>query len=201
MQTSSIDRRLSHQKQVGFTIVELLIVIVVIGILAAITIVAYNGVQGRARDTQRVADMQNIVKALELYKTTNGVYPSPVATPNASGWEVSTNGTTATNFISALVSSKTVAKVPVDPINTGTVVDSTSLGPENTSSAKLYFYFRYGAGGAGCDASRGDFYVVGVTRLDTVASGQSAPASPGFSCSGRNWANHGAWVTGGYTNG
>ena len=33
----------------GFTIVELLIVIVVIGILAAITIVAYNGIQSRAR--------------------------------------------------------------------------------------------------------------------------------------------------------
>ncbi|MDB5165339.1 MAG: Fimbrial protein, partial [Candidatus Saccharibacteria bacterium] len=36
-------------KQRGFTIVELLIVIVVIGILAAITIVAYNGIQNRAR--------------------------------------------------------------------------------------------------------------------------------------------------------
>lgn len=36
----------------GFTIVELLIVIVVIGILAAITIVAYNGIQNRAQDTK-----------------------------------------------------------------------------------------------------------------------------------------------------
>ena len=38
-------------KNTGFTIVELLIVIVIIGILAAITIVAYNGIQNRANDT------------------------------------------------------------------------------------------------------------------------------------------------------
>lgn len=43
------------RKQTGFTIVELLIVIVVIGILAAITIVAYNGIQERARMAAAIA--------------------------------------------------------------------------------------------------------------------------------------------------
>lgn len=42
-------------RQKGFTIVELLIVIVVIALLATISIVAYNGVQGRARDSKRQA--------------------------------------------------------------------------------------------------------------------------------------------------
>ena len=51
----------ARQKQSGFTIVELLIVIVVIGILAAITIVAYNGVQARANDTR----MKTIANQLE----------------------------------------------------------------------------------------------------------------------------------------
>lgn len=64
------------KKQTGFTIVELLIVIVVIGILAAITIVAYNGVQGRANDTAIQSDLQNISKKLELYKADFGVYPA-----------------------------------------------------------------------------------------------------------------------------
>ena len=54
-------------KKSGFTIVELLIVIVVIGILAAITIVAYNGIQQRGRDTQRKSDVAAITKALKLY--------------------------------------------------------------------------------------------------------------------------------------
>jgi len=56
----------------GFTIVELLIVIVVIGILAAITIVAYNGVQARARDGIRKSDLSQMAKILKIYTIDNG---------------------------------------------------------------------------------------------------------------------------------
>lgn len=185
----------------GFTIVELLIVIVVIGILAAISIVAYNGVQNRARDTQRVQDLRNITKALEAYKTVTGTYPSAVVTPNAGGWEVSHDGTNATNFLSALTTSNTISKVPVDPRNSGTVTGPSSLDPSWSTTDRFYFYYRYAAGTGGCDATRGDFYIVGATRFDGTLSGQAAQGSPGFSCSGRDWAIEGAWVTGGYTNG
>lgn len=57
-------QRTSH----GFTIVELLIVIVVIGILAAITIVAYNGVQNRASDTAVQSDLRQIASKMEEFK-------------------------------------------------------------------------------------------------------------------------------------
>lgn len=53
-----------NKKQKGFTIVELLIVIVVIGILAAISIVAYNGVQERARVQRANSDLSAIAKAI-----------------------------------------------------------------------------------------------------------------------------------------
>jgi prepilin-type N-terminal cleavage/methylation domain-containing protein len=56
----------------AFTIVELLIVIVIIGILAALVIVAFNGVEARARDTKRKTDLSLIKKALQLYGTDNG---------------------------------------------------------------------------------------------------------------------------------
>lgn len=63
-------------RQKGFTIVELLIVIVVIGILAAITIVAFNGVQQRANNTKRIATVNQIMKLIDGYTVTYGVYPS-----------------------------------------------------------------------------------------------------------------------------
>lgn len=65
----------------GFTIVELLIVIVVIGVLAAITIVAYNGIQMRAENTKTVAAMNDFVKILKLYATENNTYPVETAYP------------------------------------------------------------------------------------------------------------------------
>jgi type II secretion system protein G len=59
----------------GFTIVELLIVIVVIAILATITIIAFNGAQARARDARRDSSLATIKRALEMYKLDNGQYP------------------------------------------------------------------------------------------------------------------------------
>lgn len=61
-------------KQKGFTIVELLIVIVVIGILAAITIVAYSGVQNRAKTSSGLSLTSSILKKAELYKTITSEY-------------------------------------------------------------------------------------------------------------------------------
>lgn len=64
----------------GFTIVELLIVIVVIGILAAVTIVAFNGIQNRGYDTSVQADLSNIGKKIQTEGITNNdVFPMPSA--------------------------------------------------------------------------------------------------------------------------
>lgn len=65
-------------KQTGFTIVELLIVIVVIGILAAITIVAYNGIQNRASTATMHSDLSSSAKQmnLALVDSTSETYPT-----------------------------------------------------------------------------------------------------------------------------
>lgn len=60
----------------GFTIVELLIVIVVIGVLAAISIVAFNGVQNRAEVSKTASAISAYAKALTLYKSDIGTYPT-----------------------------------------------------------------------------------------------------------------------------
>lgn len=62
-------------KRAGFTIVELLIVIVVIAILAAVTIAGYNGISLRAKNTQIATTVTAYVKALRMYETDNGRFP------------------------------------------------------------------------------------------------------------------------------
>jgi prepilin-type N-terminal cleavage/methylation domain-containing protein len=59
----------------GFTIVELLIVIVVIGILAAITIVAYNGIQNRANKSAAQAAGNVVIKKAEAANSIASSYP------------------------------------------------------------------------------------------------------------------------------
>lgn len=106
----------SLQYKKGFTIVELLIVIVVISILATISIVAYNGVQERARDSQRRGDVQAIVKALELYYIDNGRYPpGSGSTTINTGWSTTADGSWA-NLASLL--RPYLATLPRDPIST-----------------------------------------------------------------------------------
>jgi general secretion pathway protein G len=81
------------QKQTGFTIVELLIVIVVIGILAAITIVAYNGVQDRARVAAVSTDLNGAAKQIALYQVDAGGYPAALSDLNSGQGLKASSGT------------------------------------------------------------------------------------------------------------
>lgn len=69
---------LPKRSEGGFTLIELLVVIAIIGILSATAITFFVGIRQHARDSKRVADMQNIHKALELFFLQNGHYPSPL---------------------------------------------------------------------------------------------------------------------------
>lgn len=169
-------------KNRGFTIVELLIVIVIIAILAAITVVAYNGIQERARDSQRIQDIKTIEKALRIHLINEGSLPAPTSV-NAS-WEQSNednyqNG----DFMEALVNTNTISKVPLDPVN---------------SSSMYYRYYRYGAGDYGCDATKGRYGVLQIVDMQT--SGRPHPQSPGFSCTSRDWGGEADYTIGIYEN-
>lgn len=87
------------KKSQGFTIVELLIVIVVIGILAALVLNSFNGVQARARDTERRTDVNAVATQLEVYYNDKSGYPTPTDIVST-GWHAGNlKGADAAAFI------------------------------------------------------------------------------------------------------
>jgi len=114
---------LSKNKQ-GFTIVELLIVIVVIGILAAITIVAFNGVQKRAADAAVKSEVTSALKQISVFATTNGdTYPTAITCPTPAAGEACVLANTKSTVVYA---------------QTADTRKSFCLSATNTSGASYY---------------------------------------------------------------
>ena len=68
------------KKQTGFTIVELLIVVVVIAILASITIVSYNGISTRAKESAAQSAISQVLKKVSVHAISNGdTFPDTLA--------------------------------------------------------------------------------------------------------------------------
>jgi type II secretion system protein G len=84
-------------KKSGFTIVELLIVIVVIGILAAIVVVAYNGITQQAKVSQANSELSNFKRAMLAYKATTGELP-----PVGDSWNYNTDPPDCARFNAAI---------------------------------------------------------------------------------------------------
>lgn len=147
------------RKQTGFTIVELLIVIVIIGILAAIVIVAYNGITGRAKDNQRASDLASVQKLLELYYTDNGGYPKCSGGTGPNTPPVLQSGKLWDCLQDELIP-KYTNKLPTDPTSDGASYEYRyAVG-----------YHKRTSGTFGFDSSPvTDNYILG-TKQDTVSS-------------------------------
>ena len=83
----------------GFTLIEILIVVVIIGILTSIVLVGVGGFRERARDAKRVADLRQVQGALEIYYAQNNAYP-------ANTWAV----------MSPLIAPSIIPTIPTDPL-------------------------------------------------------------------------------------
>lgn len=155
-------------KNSGFTLIELLVVISIIGFLATASMVAFNSVRMKARDTRRLADIAQIKKALDLYYDSNNNYPEEAHSGCYDGWETSCDP--AGNFIDALRTSGFMAKVPFDPVN---------------NSTYFYAYYNYDAAYAqslGCPFNSA-FSVLAIRKFEANNSNIGISAQ----CPGRNW--------------
>jgi prepilin-type N-terminal cleavage/methylation domain-containing protein len=177
----------------GFTLVEMVIAVAIIGLLATIAVYAFSGIQKKARDARRMSDIQTITDALELYKREYGRYPLNTDS-DCSGYDAGYRNGAASgdDFIGQLTGAGILGRVPGDP--------------KGTSCTQTYLYYRYNAGMYGCDASRGAYYVLMIGQLE--ASPIPSPLSPGWVCPTRDWTAPGggypgltaAYVTGGFEN-
>jgi len=81
-------------KNKGFTMIELIVVIAIIAVLSGIVVGSVNQYQAKARDARRKGDMQQIIKALLLYQADNGCIPRTFAStcPNAGGYSENNTG-------------------------------------------------------------------------------------------------------------
>lgn len=159
----------------GFTIVELLIVVVVIAILASISLVSYTNIQQRARDSQRKHDIQAIIGALELYHLDHGEYPDGSgSTTINSGWSTTADGSWA-ELATRLKPYLDI--LPSDPIST----PGANMMLNNVTGYNYAYFTNRSSGVSYCGSWQNQMYIL-VYRLEsseTIRSEQGdCTASP-----------------------
>jgi general secretion pathway protein G len=105
------------KRQGGFTLIEMVIVIAVVGILMGIAFNGIRGVQSSARDTKRVADLRSVQSYLELYFNKCGHYPgnSSCEVADIAEWNVAAGGGLKQILESTVANS---GDIPDDPFST-----------------------------------------------------------------------------------
>ncbi len=135
---SNEERHTRRLSKLGFTIIELLIVIAVIGILASIVVVGVNQGRAAAQDARRKSDLENIKTLLTLYAQDYGDYVGAGSgcgsSGSGNGWFNYTNGTSYLKSIMQCLIDKGFASQEI--------IDPTG-GRSSTASTETFAYMKY----------------------------------------------------------
>jgi prepilin-type N-terminal cleavage/methylation domain-containing protein len=150
--------------KLGFTIIELLVVIVVIGILAAITIVSYSGITTRANTASAQSAAQSVLQKVETYNAERGRYPYATT-------DMTTDSTTTYYFSASTFSFTLGTTAPNSPntlkfVKCGTTPNSAqsdiTLANGNITGIRIYYWTYNGTPNANNYYSAGNDVGAGV---------------------------------------
>lgn len=127
----------------SFTLIEILVVVTIIGMLTVAAVVSYSQFTKQARDSRRMTDIEQVKAALEMYRSTNNVYPANLG--------LLTSGTVY------------IQSVPIDPKDPTYLYYYTSNGTDYTLAAQLENTSSCGSspGAPNCGAGNPCNYCVG----------------------------------------